>query len=391
MKRIGVFLDSRPGGGSFQYNLSILDALAALPRDEYGWSILYTQPEWEPYLREYQAPARHLSRGLISRAIGRAMRCHRQVARLWRHLSGFLHPLGRALRRARCDLWVFPTQDGMCYQYSVPSLEVVHDLMHRYESRFPEVSAGGEFERREKHYAGICRYANGILVDSEVGRKQLDQSYTVDVSRVHVLPYVPPHYIFAAPAQEDALPGFELPQKYLFYPAQFWEHKNHRALVQAVASLTDLTDIHLLLVGSKMNGFDALVETVRECGLEQRVHFPGYVEDQYMPLLYRRARALVMPTFFGPTNIPPLEAFVCGCPVAVSGIYGMPAQMGDAALLFDPLRVDSMADAVRRLWTDDALCAQLVEAGHRRIDQWNQQHFNQQFQAVIERVIEADS
>jgi hypothetical protein len=54
-----------------------------------------------------------------------------------------------------------------------------------------------------------------------------------------------------------------------------------------------------------------------------------------MPELYRRARALVMP----------LEAFEIGCPVAISGIYAMPEQAGDAALLFNPESVDEMLSA----------------------------------------------
>jgi len=55
---------------------------------------------------------------------------------------------------------------------------------------------------------------------------------------------------------------------------------------------------------------------------------------------------MIMPTFFGPTNIPPLEAIAVGCPVAVSNIYGMPHQLGDAALYFNPTRVEKW----RRRW-----------------------------------------
>ena len=87
-----------------------------------------------------------------------------------------------------------------------------------------------------------------------------------------------------------------------------------------------------------------------------------------MPEFYRRARAMVMPTFFGPTNIPPLEAFALGCPVAVSNIYGIPEQVGDAALLFDPNSVEEIADCIERLWQDDALCASLISKGHARTE-----------------------
>jgi glycosyltransferase involved in cell wall biosynthesis len=60
----------------------------------------------------------------------------------------------------------------------------------------------------------------------------------------------------------------------------------------------------------------------------------------------------VMPTFFGPTNIPVLEAWAFGCPVLTSDIRGIREQVGDAALLADPTSVEAIADGIHQLWTD---------------------------------------
>ena len=90
-----------------------------------------------------------------------------------------------------------------------------------------------------------------------------------------------------------------------------------------------------------------------------------------------------MPTYYGPTNIPPLEAFSVGCPVAISGIYGMPEQVGDAALLFNPDSVDEIASSIRRLWTDDKLCAELSEKGSKKAAQWGQKQFNERLRGII--------
>src|SRR6185503_2369353 len=127
----------------------------------------------------------------------------------------------------------------------------------------------------------------------------------------------------------------------------------------------------------------------RQAGIESSVSFVGRVPDADMAQFYRRARCLVMPTFFGPTNIPPLEAFALGCPAAVSGIYGMPEQVGDAALTFDPRSQDEIADALRRLWTDDALCLRLRERGHERARAWNQAAFNRRLEAILDVALQA--
>jgi len=94
-----------------------------------------------------------------------------------------------------------------------------------------------------------------------------------------------------------------------------------------------------------------------------------------------------MPTFYGPTNIPPLEAFAVGCPVATSGIYGMPEQVGDAALLFNPESVGEIADCIRKLWQDDRLCADLVERGKGRVARWGQPQFNGRLREIVEKII----
>jgi glycosyltransferase involved in cell wall biosynthesis len=125
---------------------------------------------------------------------------------------------------------------------------------------------------------------------------------------------------------------------------------------------------------------------VENLGLQDHVHFAGYLPEADIPEFYRRARALVFPTFFGPTNIPPLEAFALGCPVAASGIYGMPEQLGDAALLFDPHSAEQMADCIGRLWQDDTLCQRLTSNGHARARHWGPSQFDVTLHAIVEKL-----
>lgn len=142
-----------------------------------------------------------------------------------------------------------------------------------------------------------------------------------------------------------------------------------------------------MLSGGRQNAYEAVVRQVQGLGLGDDVIFLGYVPDEDMPELYRRARALVMPTYYGPTNIPPLEAFAVGCPVAISGIYAMPEQAGGAALHFHPDSSEEIACCIRRLWTDDALCAELSEKGRQRAAQWGQEQFNARLRAIVEAVL----
>jgi len=213
-------------------------------------------------------------------------------------------------------------------------------------------------------------------------------AYDVAPGRVFPLPYIAPQYIYEALAKPPRKLSYELPEKYLFYPATFWSHKNHPNLFAAIAKLrAQYPDIQLVLAGGKHNGYPAARDAVAALGLERNVTFLGYVPDEDMFELYRRARGMVMPSFFGPTNIPQLEAFVAGCPVAVSGVYGVPEQVGDAALLFDPKSVDEIADAAERLWVDDALCADLAEKGRLRAESWGPVQFSARLRTIVETLV----
>lgn len=389
-RRIGLLLWAYPyWGGTFQYNLAMLHAVAALPRDGFEPVIVYTNSHWLEHVRKSGLPATYVAPNFWGRALHKLWRESGLPVAWWRRLSARVHSIPRMLVGLECDLWVFPSQEPWAYQAPVPALAAIHDLMHRYEGRFPEVAGRGIYRGREKHYTGVCRWAAGILVDSAVGKGHVQESYGVSPDRVHVLPFVAPRYMFDSRPTADFGKRYMLPPKFIFYPAHFSEHKNHNRLLKAAASLREeIPDLQLVFAGPRMYGYGATQRLVHDLGLSDRVRFLGYVPDADMPELYRRARALVVPTFFGPTNIPPLEAIAVGCPVAVSGIYAMPEQLGDAALYFDPLSVEEIARTIQHLWEDNALCHELSRHGLLRSRQWTQAHFNERLQAIINHTLD---
>lgn len=381
IKRVGLFLGVEPhAGGMFQYAQSLLEALKAFPTDQYEVRVAYASDEWPVILANYPFKATRLlhgRRGLKFAALA-------MVLQLPSWLTRRINPIAKQLQALHCDLWIFPAQDAIAYQAGVPFVATIHDLMHRYEPHFPEVAGWKRYRIRERRFKNLAAKSKGILVDSEVGRQHVVESYGTDATKIYPLPYIPPAYILNALEPADFDERYRLPKKFLFYPAQFWAHKNHKALIDAAASVkANCPDIQLVFTGGKRHLYETLASYVAKVGMQDHVSFKGYVPDSDLPTFYRRARALVMPTYFGPTNIPPLEAMACGCPMAVSGIYGMPEQSGDAALYFDQKSVPDMAAALQRLWLDDALCEQLKQKGQEKLALWGQPEFNSVFIKAI--------
>lgn len=87
-----------------------------------------------------------------------------------------------------------------------------------------------------------------------------------------------------------------------------------------------------------------------------------------MPALYRQASALVFPSFFGPDNLPPLEAFALGCPVVAADVQGAAEQLGDAAIRVNPARPLDIANGILRVVKNEGSVKRLTEKGHEIAD-----------------------
>jgi glycosyltransferase involved in cell wall biosynthesis len=80
-------------------------------------------------------------------------------------------------------------------------------------------------------------------------------------------------------------------------------------------------------------------------------------------------------TFFGPDNLPPLEAFALGCPTIASNVAGASEQLGDAALLVEAQDPNQIAAAIARLRTSPELRQQLIDRGYQRARQWTSKDY----------------
>jgi glycosyltransferase involved in cell wall biosynthesis len=127
--------------------------------------------------------------------------------------------------------------------------------------------------------------------------------------------------------------------------------------------------LNAVFTGADKGNVQTVLGQARKLGVADRVFYLGFVPAEDMASLYRNAVALVMPTYCGPTNIPPLEAFALDCPVCYSDLPGLRDQVGDAAFLLDLDDPSHLAKQLHCILTDRALVARKVEAGHRILEQ----------------------
>lgn len=387
-KKIGLYLGVKTfAGGMFQYAQTILFALSTLNEDEYEITVLYIDEDWRKILLKSKFNCIKYSSNYLDIFFSSVSMFFKIPYSISRHIFSLASPLVRKLDSLNNDLWIFPAQEIFSHFIRSKSIGTIHDLMHRFEN-FPEVNSRFRYYFREYRFKGIAKYCSGVLVDSEVGKSHVIQAYNIDQSKIFVLPYVAPSYIHNKIEDKNFENLYNLPSKFFFYPAQFWPHKNHRLLLQAIAIIKEtIPDVALVLTGGFSHDYVKIYNLSRSLGLDNNIMFIGYIPDTDIRGFYSRARALVMPTFFGPTNIPPLEALACNCPVAVSNIYGMPNQLGNSALYFNPNSVDELVNVLKILWEDDNLCNQLIEFGRKVNDSWDLNKFSIHLKEIINTIL----
>lgn len=163
---------------------------------------------------------------------------------------------------------------------------------------------------------------------------------------------------------------------YLLYVSQFHRYKNVLRLLEAFARLEQHSQLQLarlqlaqlqsaqlqlVLVGASADRqyWGEIEDAIERLGLRERViHIPASPRQQLIAL-YRGAVAFVQPSLAETCSFPLLEALALGVPAAVARMSALPEMAGEAAIYFNPLSVDEMADAMERLVWDEELQGEL--------------------------------
>jgi glycosyltransferase involved in cell wall biosynthesis len=379
-RTFAVISDFDPhGGGNHQWSLNILYALDDYRRMQGDIDVVLFH--YDPYPDGH--PIGHVFPHFRYVGLGRAQR---NIARVMRRFSVFcpwaipllrpFFPLSRELKRYGATLMLFPLAGMDSPLCDTPHIFCMADIAHVYYPQFPEVRIKGALRVRNIMFRYGPANARRVMVESNELAREMTRHYDVPPEKLSVVHQVLPR-LFSASDMPDIGPDIDEP--YIFYPAQLWAHKNHRNLLLAFSRMTEaFPDLRLVLSGSAKPGSESIFRLISDLKLEERVVYLGYVPDEHMPKLYRNAAALVMPTYFGPTNIPTLEAFAFGCPAVVSDLPGVQEQTADAALRFDPDSPQDIAAKLHSVLSEPALAAKLVASGKERIAVFSYESYRRQ-------------
>lgn len=365
--RVGI--DARIPDGQFggvqQWVIGLAAALSRLDdaSDEYLFLVNEGDHAWlDPFV---SGPC-----SLLTRPPRRGDRLQRVASKAGRALAKtgfFTPPVPRSdgtVEDAGVSVMHFTMQSA--FLTDIPSLYQPWDLQHRH---LPEYFSKSHRMIRDSTYGAFCRQADTVVVASRWTGRDVCRAYGIEPSSVAVVPVPPPTaaYPTASPTEVRTISSqLGLPDRFLYYPAQTWPHKNHVRLFEGLASLRrEGIVVPLVMTGGPNRRTPEVLAVASNLGIADSVHFLGFVSPIQVHVIYQRATALVFPSLFEGWGLPIVEAFEAGIPVACSNATSLPDLVEDAALVFDPRDTGAIAEAIRRLWHDDGLRSELVAGGHR--------------------------
>lgn len=261
------------------------------------------------------------------------------------------------------------------FNYIVPPkirgriIVTIYDMVYKL---FPETMARSNYKRLEKELKSSADRADKIVTISMNSKKEIMEYLDVAEDRIDIVyPGIDANiYSKDFPPQrfEETKAKYRLPSRYILYLGTLEPRKNIGRIIDAYVLFIKEADeeINLVIAGKKGWMFDEIFKKVEDYGLEDKIIFTGYVDEGDKPLIYKMSDLFIFPSLYEGFGMPVLEAMAAGVPVITSNTSALPEVAGDAALLINPLDVEDIAYAIKKLMKDEALRNSLIQKGQKR-------------------------
>lgn len=294
----------------------------------------------------------------------------------------------RELMDAESDVLYTPTPVLRFFNSHKPTVLSIHDIQHVHN---PEFFSWPKRFSRKVTYGLSARHASYLQASSHYIKEDLLNHFPrLSPEQIEVIPSGVLIEKFAAPRAADSLAErYRLPQRFLFFPAQLWPHKNHLTVLKALKQIETGhgAKIPLVLTGEKFSAARQIFKFIEEQSMGY-IHHVGKVSFQDMVALYQKAAFMITATLHESSSLPILEAAAAGTPIIGSRIppieeLGRVLQLN----LFDPLDVDGLARLILALWNDRKTAS--AQAAHNRehIGFYSWENTARKYVRLFERIV----
>lgn len=396
--RIGIdctLFDSTYVGGANTYVMGLLRAFSARPRQHKF--VIFCVGSQRAAFEDIQRPGSveiavvEKRQDVLSRAYKGVVALALPNERLWKHaVTRTMSAAARQINEA-CDFLYCPMVVLPSYDIKVPTLLSMHDIQHVHH---PDFFSWTELRRRSMNYDTSAKLATFFQASSAYIRDDIIEHYRfLSRDQFVVIPEGVDLEAFRGDATVDVRTKYDLPDRYLFLPAQLWKHKNHITLLKALVLLKKQHDmtIPLVMTGGGFSAHKEITEFIARNDMRWVRHL-GKVPFADLIGLYRRAWFLVMPTLHESSSLPVLEAAASRLPILASDIPPIREMSRNLALnLFDPHDEAAIAACIRHYWDAEESRRAQIAFNDSAIDAYSWQNVADRYLDFFENALASDA
>ena len=335
------------------YIQTVMRAMAALPSAQ--------QPDMHLWLRRGSDPSfhqahedlirsKHVYDALSHQGFANTIKFHRRS--LVRH-GRLSRSLVEHAAEAGMEL-LFPCHQSLGPAAPLPWIGWIPDFQHLH---LPELFSESARNKRDRVYGAMIHEANHMVVSSETARCDLLDAYDADPQQLSVYRFrtwADPAWFEDDPRQLADKHG--LPKRFLMFPSQFWRHKDHLVLFEALKQLKGSgEEVHLVLTGKDKDyrhpdHAPMLHDYLQQHELESQVHYLGLLPRHEQIQLMRCAAAVVQPSRFEGWSMLVEDCRALGKKMILSDIAVHQEQDPPQACYFPVGDAGALADVIADQW-----------------------------------------
>ena len=268
----------------------------------------------------------------------------------------------------------------------------VHDLHWFF---FPELFGRAKWWYVTHFISLSARQADKVITDSQHSKEDIIRLLRLPPARIEtVYPGVNPLF---RPLRDEKRAAqvrhrYGIEGDFILAVGRLYRRKNIVRLLRAFHLLRrkENRPARLVLAGGRGDGYDEVLSTMRDLGLEREVILTGPVPDEELVILYNLASVSVYLSIYEGFGLPVLEALACGTPVVASNSSSLPEVCGEVALTVDPYDVEAIAAAIAQALSDEALHRRVRQEGPAWAGKFTWEEAARKMLAVFAQVCQSD-
>jgi glycosyltransferase involved in cell wall biosynthesis len=372
MINLAIIFDSiEKGGGGFYQSLSTVKLLKNINNSNVKQIYFCTSITTQKILKSHKIESRLIKINFIEKIINKLDEI--EFFSLILKKLRFRNSIHKISENDKVDLFYFlgPSNLVNLIKNTEQSNFIINvwDINHKINSYFPEYKSVETYNSKEKVLNKIVNNAYKIIVNSQKALKDMKIHYNCDENKISIMPFrTPLPEIYKNKSKEyfDTIfrkLNIEKKNKIFFYPAQFWPHKNHVYLIDALKNLLEYSkNFNLILTGENKGNLDLIKKKIKQNKLEQNVKILNFLNIDQIISIYKNCDALIMPTFVARTTLPLLEALYFQVPIFYSKDI-LDSEYSKYVVEFDLNRANELTEILRDFIQNPQTYKDTIEKG----------------------------